>query len=115
MIMHILFALAAFSQLALHVASAHVASLPAASCGAFASVCAKATAGVNTLVGVIQVLGGALVILMVALAGILFLVSRNNPKHQDGAKSALIWAVVGVAVLALADPIATGIKGVFGL
>jgi len=115
MIMYVLLAVAVYSQLMFHAATARVAMMPAATCNQFQSVCDKAKNGIDTLVGVIQFLGGAATILLVAIAGILFLISRNNPKHQDSAKSVLVWAVVGVAVLALAKPIASGITGIFGL
>ncbi len=119
MIMHLIFAVFAFTQIAMHVAMAHLPALPAVpgpgTCNQFSDVCTKAQNGINTLVNVIKFLGGAMTILMIALSGILFLISRNNPKHQDSAKSALIWAVVGIAVLALAKPIADGITGIFGL
>lgn len=62
----------------------------------------------------IAVLIGSLAVIMIIWSGILFLLSAGDPTRIQKAKSALIWAIVGIVVAISAGVIIETIKGILG-
>lgn len=60
--------------------------------------------------GVIQI-GTLVLIMMLVYVGFLFVVARGNPEKIQGAKSALVWTVIGGLVLLGATAIQLVISG----
>lgn len=62
------------------------------------------------LEGVVEI-GTIILIMMLVYVGFLFVVARGNPEKIQGAKSALVWTVIGGLVLLGATAIQLVIEG----
>jgi ABC-type Fe3+-siderophore transport system permease subunit len=69
--------------------------------------CDKGSTSVNslisTIVNIISLIAGALAIIMIVVAGIKFITSGGDASKVSSAKSSLIYALVGIAVVALSQ------------
>lgn len=54
---------------------------------------------------VIALIGGLIAIITIIIAGLRYMTSNGDPTKIQGARSALIFALVGIAVIVLADSI----------
>ncbi len=62
----------------------------------------------NTLqiiINTVMAIAGAIAVLTVVIAGFRFVTSRGNPSETAKARNAIIFAVIGLAILILAFPI----------
>ncbi len=67
---------------------------------------------ITTLINDILIpIGAVVAVVMVMYAGFLFVTARGNTAQIDKAKGALLWAVIGAAILLGAWVIAEAIKG----
>ncbi len=57
----------------------------------------------NSAVSVLSIVAGAAAIIMIILSGFRYITSGGDPQRVSGARSALIYAMVGVAVAGLAQ------------
>lgn len=64
----------------------------------------------NTVAGIVGTLG----IIMLIVAGVLFVTSAGSPEKVNSAKKALFYAVVGIAVSLAATAIANTVKYIIG-
>ena len=74
----------------------------------FAALLEKITLAVAGLVGAVSVI-------MIIVAGIMFLLSAGSPEKIGAAKKAFIYAIVGLAIAISAGAIVATIKGVIGV
>lgn len=63
------------------------------------------------ILDIVKLIATPIVILLVIYAGFLFVIARGDPKGLEKAKQALLWTVIGAAVLLGATVIATAIQG----
>jgi hypothetical protein len=73
----------------------------------FGDLLSKIVVGVRTLIA-------SLGTIMIIVAGILYLTSAGSPEKIKTAKTALIYAIVGIAMGIAADAIVSIIKGIIG-
>ncbi len=57
---------------------------------------------------------GALSVIMIIVAGILFLTSAGNPERITTAKKALIYAIAGIVIALIAGTIVLTIESILG-
>ena len=57
---------------------------------------------------------GAISVIMITVAGIMYLLSAGSPEKMGTAKTALFYAIIGLAIAVSAGAIVTTIKGVLG-
>jgi hypothetical protein len=71
------------------------------------STCGDQGAAVNNAVSVIinivSAVVGLIAVIMIIIAGVRFVTSGGDPAQVKGAKSALIYAIVGIVIVALAQ------------
>lgn len=73
----------------------------------FGDLLGKIAIGVGTLIATLGVI-------MIIVAGILYLTSAGSPERIGTAKKALIYAIVGIAIGLAANVIVSIIKGIIG-
>lgn len=73
----------------------------------FGDLLLKIAAGVGTIVG-------SLGAVMIVIAGFLFLTSAGSPEKISKAKTALLYAVIGILIGIMATIIVETIKGIIG-
>jgi len=59
-------------------------------------------ASVQSVLTIVFGLGGAIAMLVIVIAGIMFILSRGDPQKSATARSAIIYAGVGLAIMVLA-------------
>lgn len=57
---------------------------------------------VQTILTIVFGLGGAVAMLVIVIAGIMFILSRGDPQKSATARNAIIYAGVGLAIMVLA-------------
>jgi hypothetical protein len=66
---------------------------------------------VSELLQIIFGLGGAIAMLVIVIAGIQFILSRGDPQKSATARNAVIYALVGLAVMTVAFSIVSFVAG----
>ena len=70
------------------------------------------TAGsVHTILQIVFGLGGGMALLVIAIAGFNFVMSAGDPQKASKAKSAIIYALIGLVVCIMAFSIVTFVLG----
>ena len=64
----------------------------------------------NTIVNYMTIFGGAVAAIMIVYVGILFLLARGEADKVAEARNALLWGIVGVAIIFGAAAIITWAK-----
>jgi len=80
---------------------------PLAGVNSFGQLLTKIAAGVGTLIATLGVV-------MIIVAGILYLTSAGSPERMGKAKTALIYAIAGIAIGVAATAIVEIIKNIIG-
>lgn len=101
-----LFCVASFACLPAGRVSAQSISNPL-SAGSFGALLTKIAQGVGALVGGVGVI-------MLIIAGIMFLLSAGNPNRMATAKVALTYAIIGMVIGLIAEAIVAAIKNIIG-
>ncbi len=61
---------------------------------------------------IVKPVAEALVVLMLIVAGVLFLTAAGNPGKLSTAKACFLWAVIGAIVIAVASVISAALKAI---
>lgn len=69
---------------------------------------------INKAVTELTSIGTALIVLMIVIAGILYLLANGEPDKVSKAKQALLWAVIGGVIILSANAIKTVISSISG-
>ncbi|MEK7080594.1 MAG: hypothetical protein AAB925_02045 [Patescibacteria group bacterium] len=69
----------------------------------------------NGIIPAVAGLVGALSVIMIIVAGILFLTSAGSPERIGTAKKALIYAIVGIVIALTAGAIVITLKSILGV
>ncbi len=72
------------------------------------TLCELLTLITNAVAGLV----GAISVIMITVAGIMYLLSAGNPEKINSAKKAFIYAIIGMAIAIAAGTIVAVIKGV---
>lgn len=60
---------------------------------------------VSVLINILSAVVGLVAVIMIIIAGVRFVTSGGDPAQVKGAKSALLYAIIGIAIVALAQVI----------
>lgn len=74
----------------------------------FGDLLVKIAAGVGALIGGIGVI-------MIIIAGIMYLLSAGNPNRMQTAKTALTYAIIGMTIGLIAGAIVATLKSILGV
>lgn len=69
----------------------------------------------NGIIPAVAGLVGALSVIMIIVAGILFLTSAGSPERIGTAKKALTYAIVGIVITLISGAIVVTIKSILGV
>lgn len=58
---------------------------------------------VSVIINILSAVVGLVAVIMIIIAGVRFVTSGGDPAQVKGAKSALIYAIVGIVIVALAQ------------
>jgi hypothetical protein len=64
---------------------------------------AQLSATVKKIINVLSVIGGALAVIMIIVGGVRYVVSAGNDSNVTGAKNTIIYAIVGLIIIAVAQ------------
>jgi hypothetical protein len=56
---------------------------------------------IKTIVNILSMLVGVIAVIMIVISGLKYITSGGNPEKASGAKSTLIYAMIGLAIAAL--------------
>lgn len=65
---------------------------------------------INAILGIIIQIGFPLVVVMIVYCGFLFVMARGNKDQLETAKKAIVWTLIGAAVLLGASVISAAIQ-----
>jgi cytochrome bd-type quinol oxidase subunit 2 len=69
--------------------------------------CTSGTSGINTLLGniinIFSLIVGAIAVIMIIVGGLRYVISSGNDQAVSGAKNTIIFALVGLVIVALAQ------------
>ncbi|MBI2050065.1 MAG: TrbC/VirB2 family protein [Candidatus Staskawiczbacteria bacterium] len=72
------------------------------------SICGLLTSIITAVAGIV----GAISVIMITVAGIMYLLSAGDPNKMETAKKALFYAIIGLAIAVSASTIVAVIKQV---
>jgi hypothetical protein len=61
------------------------------------------TSLISTIVSILSLVAGVIAVIMIVVSALRFMTSGGDPQKVAGAKSALVYALIGIAIAALAQ------------
>ncbi len=69
------------------------------------------TTAIDTILKIVFGLGGTIAVLVIVIAGIQFMLSQGDPQKSATARSAIIYAAIGLVIMTLAFSIVSFVAG----